>query len=168
MFAFDIFGLLYYFAFASLLIVIFVYDLKHKLIPDFATFGILILGLVRFAPIFYKLQATSYKLIAVDFLATFVAFVFFGSLWYFSGGRAMGFGDVKLAPALVLFLGASKGVLAMFLSFWIGAIVGIVLMLGKKAGWKSEIPFGPFLALGAFVALLWGEQLIEIYLNLMS
>lgn len=164
----DILALVYYFAFASLLIVIFVYDLKHKLIPDFATAGIALLALARIVATSYQLQATSLLIVRNDFITSFVTFAAFVGLWYFSGGRAMGFGDVKLAPALVLFLGASKGVLAILLSFWIGAIVGIVLMLGKKAGWKSEIPFGPFLALGAFVALLWGEQLIEIYLNLMS
>lgn len=163
MFVSDFFALLYYFTFASFLIVIFVYDLKHKLIPDFAVIGIIGLAAVRIVYLSFSVQPSVFSVVAHDLLATFVIFVFFCSLWYFSGGTAMGFGDVKLVPALVLFLGSSKGVLAILLSFWIGAIVGILLLLGKKVGRKSEIPFGPFLALGAFIALLWGEQLIQFY-----
>lgn len=160
---FDSLALLYYFIFASLLIVIFAYDLKYKLIPDFAVVGIATLGVARLVAFGFRLSAFG---LWYDFIAIFATFVFFGSLWYFSGGKAMGFGDVKLAPALVFFLGASKGILAILLSFWFGAIVGILLMLAKRSGWKSEIPFGPFLASGAFTALLWGEQLINFYFQL--
>ncbi len=172
---FYILGLVYYFAFASLLIVIFVYDLKHRLIPDFATLGILALFVLRLLRVFtfHILEFGVWDLFGIwkllfgnfsrDILAASVTLIFFGALWYFSKGRAMGFGDVKLAPALVLFLGASKGILAILLSFWIGAIVGVILMLTKRFGWKSEIPFGPLLTLGAFIALLWGEQLITFY-----
>jgi leader peptidase (prepilin peptidase) / N-methyltransferase len=171
-------GLAYYFAFASLLIVIFVYDLKHKLIPDFAIAGILALFGFRILAVtafriwnfeflnLFRISDFGFRIFVFDILAAVATLIFFGGLWYFSKGKAMGFGDVKLAPALVLFLGASKGVLAILLSFWIGAIVGIILMLGKKAGWKSEIPFGPFLTLGAFIALLWGEQLIQFYFGI--
>lgn len=168
MFVSDFLALLYYFTFASLLIVIFVYDIRHKLIPDFASFGILALFgiklLAAFSFRFSEFRISSlFRIFAHDISVAIATIIFFGALWYFSNGRAMGFGDVKLAPALVLFLGASKGILAILLSFWIGAVVGIVLMLGHRAGWKSEIPFGPFLALGAFIAMLWGEYLIEVY-----
>lgn len=177
---FDILGLVYYFVFASFLIVIFVYDIKHKLIPDFATLGILALFGIKLFTVFsfrlfefrdwnlFEIWNLKFGDFAYDILTAAAVLIFFGALWYFSNGKAMGFGDVKLAPALVLFLGASKGVLAILLSFWIGAIVGIILMLMKRAGWKSEIPFGPFLVLGAFIALLWGEPLMRAYFRIFA
>lgn len=161
----DVLALFYYFVFASFLIVVFVYDFKHKLIPDFAVIGIAAFAAVRIAYVSFGVQRLILSVFIPDLLAAFATFVFFCSLWYFSGGKAMGFGDVKIAPVLVLFLGMPKGVLAILLSFWIGAIFGIMLLFMKRAGWKSEIPFGPFLALGALIALLWGEGLIRSYFN---
>ena len=177
----DVFILLYYFTFASLLIVAFVFDFKHKLIPDFTSYGILALVLIRLSVSSYQLKAISYQL-TYDFLAALAVLALFGGIWYFSQGRAMGFGDVKLAPAITLFLGFSNGILAILLSFWLGSFVGLFLIAySKSRSWhnkdrdlakgfslKSEIPFGPFLVLGALIALLWGERIISLYLNFLE
>ncbi|OHA07208.1 MAG: hypothetical protein A2934_03400 [Candidatus Sungbacteria bacterium RIFCSPLOWO2_01_FULL_47_10] len=189
----DIPVLLYYFTFASLLVVAFVYDLKHKLLPDFVSYGIILLFLVRFlfAVSFrvwgfgiwnlfvnWKLEIGNYF---YDILASVAILALFGGIWFFSKGTAMGFGDVKLAPAIALFLGFQKGVLAVLFSFWIGAVVGIFLIMitrfsnipksdfgngGRRFSLKSEIPFGPFLALGGMISLLWGNELLTWYFNL--
>ena len=57
---------------------------------------------------------------------------------------------------------------ALFLSFLIGAIIGVGLVLEKKKTFKSEIPFGPFLVIGTFIALFWGQKIIQWYLNLFN
>ena len=77
----------------------------------------------------------------------------------------MGFGDVKLAFLIGLFLGFPKILVALFLAFFIGALIGIGLILTKKKTLKSEVPFGPFLVAGTFLALFFGEKLIFWYLN---
>jgi leader peptidase (prepilin peptidase)/N-methyltransferase len=90
-----------------------------------------------------------------------------GGLWLFSGGRAMGFGDVKLGPLLGAVLGwvavscALVGLLAAFLT---GAILGIVLLARGRAQRGSQVPFGPFLLLGAAIGLAVGEQVGAAYL----
>jgi len=77
----------------------------------------------------------------------------------------MGRGDSDLVFFLALFLGYPLSFIMVLLSFWIGAIVGIVLLLRKPRRFtiKSEIPFGPFLASGAFVAWYFKDFLLMIY-----
>lgn len=80
----------------------------------------------------------------------------------------MGFGDVKLAGVLGLYLGYlgwGEVVTGAFLGFLFGGVVGIGLMVVRKAGRKSQIPFGPFMLAGALVAILWGGALADLYLG---
>ena len=72
-------------------------------------------------------------------------------------------GDVKLAAVMGLFLGKSVGP-ALFIGFAAGAVVGIGIMVARGAkARKQGVPFGPFLALGGLVALLWGPEIIDWY-----
>jgi len=76
----------------------------------------------------------------------------------------MGGGDMKLGAMLGAFLGWKLGLLALLLGVLTGGIVALcLLMLGRK-GRKEAIPFGPFLALGGAITLLWGEPLLGWYL----
>jgi leader peptidase (prepilin peptidase)/N-methyltransferase len=80
----------------------------------------------------------------------------------------MGFGDVKLAGVLGLYLGWlgwGEVVTGGFLGFLFGGLVGLGLMLLGRAGRKSQIPFGPFMLAGALVAVLWGGALADLYLD---
>jgi leader peptidase (prepilin peptidase)/N-methyltransferase len=107
-----------------------------------------------------------WKLIIGNYLlAVVIASGFFFTIWFVSGGRWMGFGDVKLAILMGLLLGVNNVLVALFLAFFFGAIIGVITMAVGKKSLKSEIPFGPFLILGTFLALFWGNQLINWYLN---
>jgi leader peptidase (prepilin peptidase)/N-methyltransferase len=66
-----------------------------------------------------------------------------------------------------LFLGFPNILVALFFGIFLGAIIGIGLVAFGQKTLKSEIPFGPFLATGTFIALFWGGKIIEIYLNLL-
>jgi leader peptidase (prepilin peptidase)/N-methyltransferase len=82
--------------------------------------------------------------------------------------RGMGFGDVKLAGVLGLYLGWlgwAEVVTGAFLGFLFGGVVGGGLMLAHRAGRRSMIPFGPFMLAGALVAILWGGALADLYLD---
>jgi leader peptidase (prepilin peptidase)/N-methyltransferase len=96
-----------------------------------------------------------------------IAFAFYFTVW-FVAPRGMGFGDVKLAGVLGLYLGwLSYVVLAtgLFLGFFLGAVVSIGLVLFAGAGRKTKIPFGPFMIAGAYLAVLFGQKLVDAYLD---
>lgn len=80
--------------------------------------------------------------------------------------RSMGFGDVKLAFVLGLvlgWLGWAELVLGLFCGFLAGAVVGVALIALRHRGRKDHLPFGPFLAFGTLVVLLWGDVMLRWY-----
>jgi len=78
----------------------------------------------------------------------------------------MGGGDVKLLAMIGAFLGWKGAILTIFLGSLIGSITGIIVMILKRKDFKYAIPFGPFLSLGAVIALFYGQDLIRWYLYL--
>ncbi len=146
-----------------LLLVISVYDIRHKIIPNSLVYpatAAALLFLIIGNPDLIKNLAAGFGL-----------FVFFGALWLMSRGRWMGFGDAKLAFALGLFLGWPEAFLALLLSFWFGAFFGVGLAvfngIKRSNGWRGiQIPFAPFLSAGGLVAYLWGQEIIFWYLSL--
>jgi len=154
------------------LIVIFVYDLEHYIIPDKVIYpAILVVGIWYFmSGIFFHLY-TRYPLFTRSEIlnttySAFGAAVFFLLIVLISRGKWMGIGDIKLAFLMGLFLGFPKILVALFLAFFIGAIIGLELIIAGKKKMKSEVPFGPFLITGTFLAMFFGEQLISWYWNL--
>jgi leader peptidase (prepilin peptidase)/N-methyltransferase len=80
--------------------------------------------------------------------------------------RGMGFGDVRLAGVIGMFVGwISVGhvLLGLFLAFLLASVLGVGLILVGLRGRKDHLPFGPFLALGAFLAVLFGDPLLRAY-----
>lgn len=77
--------------------------------------------------------------------------------------QGMGLGDVKLVAAMGALLGFPSIFLAIFIGSFIGAFVGILFLLMGKKGLKQQIPFGPYLAMGALIALLWGTEIFNWY-----
>lgn len=92
--------------------------------------------------------------------------LYFGLALIYPAG--MGFGDVKLAGVLGLYLGWlgwAELICGGFLGFLFGGVVGGALMAVRRAGRKSQIPFGPFMLLGALVAIVYGPALADLYLD---
>lgn len=77
----------------------------------------------------------------------------------------MGLGDVKLAGLMGLFLGWPKTLVAFYVAFLTGALVGVILILLKKKKLKDPVPFGPFLVAGTLVSLFWTEPILRVILN---
>jgi prepilin signal peptidase PulO-like enzyme (type II secretory pathway) len=92
--------------------------------------------------------------------------LFFYSLIFFTRGRGMGLGDVKLGFLIGFALGWPAAVTALFLAFLTGALVSTILILVRRKRFGDAVPFGPFLALGALASLFWGQQILEFYLRL--
>lgn len=166
----NLFTLAYYLIIVSFLIIIFVYDLKHYIIPDKVIFPAIGMVLVyNFISDLYfnhlTIKPFNHSLLFSGILAAFIAAIFFFSIFLISKGHWLGFGDVKLAFFMGLFLGFPNILAGLFLSFFIGAIISVALVLLKKKTLKSEVPFGPFLVAGTFLALFWGKNLISFYLG---
>ena len=169
-------------------------DLKSGLIPDrislpsilvAAVFPLLI-ALLQIWQIYSGLQGTQFGRLLLapgedyffrhavvtltpliyGYIATIGIGVFFGSLILFTRGRGMGGGDLKLGIFIGLALGYPSSVMAILLSFVLGSIAGVGLILFRKKKFGQTIPFGPFLSFGSIVALLWGPQLIDWYFRL--
>ncbi|MDP4014772.1 MAG: prepilin peptidase [Candidatus Nanopelagicales bacterium] len=94
---------------------------------------------------------------------------YFVLAWIYPAG--MGFGDVKLAGVVGLYLGWlgwAPLIVGAFLGFLLGAVVGVILIAARRAGRKTGIPFGPFMLLGALIAVFAGDPLADVYLNLVG
>lgn len=142
----------------TLLVFSAVFDAKYMILPDFSTY--ILIGIAFLGVVFDEKNMIPYLLSAVAGAG------FLGILYLLTKGKGMGFGDVKLAIFMGLFLGWPKIVVAFYVAFITGAVVGIVLMaVGKIKKGKTMIPFGPFLILGVMVAWWWGENILSIIFN---
>lgn len=142
---------------AAAFIVILVADIKYQLIPDTAVLGLLIAGLMRVL------------LIPENWMSHVASGLIGGSiflfLWWVTRGRGMGFGDVKLAAVLGFLLGHPGTIIAFYIAFLTGALAGVILIIGGRARMKSKIAFGPFLIIGAAVAIVWGLDIVSSVQN---
>ena len=153
------------FIIACFLIIIFVYDLKHYIIPDKIIYPAIGTAFIYNILNSYFVIHNSYSIVN-SLEAAFIVSAFFLAVILISRGKWLGLGDVKLAFFMGLFLGFPNILFALFLAFSIGAIIGIGLIISGKKTLKSEVPFGPFLVTGTFLAMFWGERIINWYLTL--
>jgi prepilin signal peptidase PulO-like enzyme (type II secretory pathway) len=152
--------MIYLFAVWAALLVIFVFDLKHYIIPNKVLYPlILIVGAHAF---FNK----GFLVVPHALLSALGGAGFFLALYLISRGKWIGFGDVKFGVFMGLFLGFPLIVVAFFFSYLVGAIIGSILLLRHIKGLRSEVPFGPFLVLGTFIAYFYGNSIIQWYLNI--
>ncbi len=117
--------LIFYMIIWSILIVIFVYDMKHTIIPDSLSYSFaglaFVLSLITIPFDFWFVTKFS-----LDILAGFILFIPFFCLWFFSNGRLIGLGDGKLVLGIGFLLGLVSGLSAIIFAFWIGAIFSII------------------------------------------
>ena len=148
--------------FASLIAITFI-DLEHYIIPTRVLYPTLYIA----GPLLLLAAAGNgeWDNLRRALIGAAAAWVFFLVLHLVSP-RGMGFGDVRLSFLLGLFLGWLGGwhvFLGIFLGFALGSIVGVVLLVLRRRGRKDHIPFGPFLAAGAVIAVLFGSTIVSWY-----
>ncbi len=155
---------IFYSLMSSVLVAIVFIDLKEMIIPDSLVLCILVLSIMH-KSINYFLYSISPDLIG-SILGLLVASGLFLAIVILSRG-GMGGGDVTLVGALGFVLGVKYILLNIFLSFILGAIISIILLATKIKTRKDPIPFGPFIVLGFFITVLWGQDIINWYINLL-
>ncbi len=167
--------LIYYWFIVSCLIVIFIYDLKHYVIPNQAIYpaiaAVIIYKIFEICNLKFvwnlEFGIWNFQPLWNSLIAGLAPALFFFLLWLISKGGWLGFGDVKLAFFMGIFLGFPNILVALFSAFLIGSATGLILIALKKKKLKSQVPFGPFLVLGTFIGLFWGQAIINWYLGLL-
>ena len=143
------------------LLVLTMIDIDHKLLPDDITLPLLWLGLL------FNLGGT-YVSPGDAVIGAMAGYLILWSVyWLFrlvTGKEGMGYGDFKLLAALGAWLGWQALPLIILLSSLVGAVCGIALMVLRGRGREVPIPFGPYLAVAGWIALLWGDAITSRYL----
>ncbi|WP_434633009.1 prepilin peptidase [Chromobacterium sp. CV08] len=149
---------------AALLALSFI-DLDTQLLPDSVTLPLLWAGLLF--NLYTGLVPLSSAVLgaACGYLALWLVFHAFKLA---TGKEGMGQGDFKLLAALGAWLGWAMLPLVILLSSLVGAVVGLCLMARSRLRRGQEIPFGPYLAMAGWIALVWGPQLVDGYLTWLS
>jgi len=150
------------------LIILFVYDLKHYLIPDVIIYPAIVLAFGFRTLDLFRIWDLGFRIWLDYVLAALIGGAFFLIIVLISRGRWMGIGDIKIGILMGLILGTSNLFTALFLAFFSGALVSIILLILNKKTLKSEIPFGPFLVGATFITIFWADVLINCYFNLFT
>jgi len=149
-----------YFLFLTFIFVtISFYDILFQEIPDSLSLPTVVLaGLAGYFGHLHDLRSL--------LLGLAVPMTFFGSLVLVSRGRWLGGGDIRIGAIMGLVLGWPNILVGLFLAYLIGSVFSAVGLATKKIHLKSTIPFGPFLFLGAYIAMIWGDRILNWYLGL--
>ena len=106
------------------------------------------------------------KALGMVLLSSTVIAGFFAFLVAITKGKGMGGGDIRLGFLIGLFNGFPQNIIAIFLGFILGATVSLALVMLKIKTLKDTVPFGPFLIAGSVIALVWGAEIWDFYVNL--
>ncbi|MFZ3024038.1 prepilin peptidase [Pseudomonas sp.] len=138
-------------------------DADHQLLPDALVLPLLWLGLI----------VNQFSLFASPADALWGAIAGYLSLWsvywlfkLVTGKEGMGYGDFKLLAMLGAWGGWQILPLTILLSSLVGAVLGVIMLRLRNAETSTPIPFGPYLAIAGWIALLWGEQITASYLQI--
>ncbi len=161
---------LWFLTFICPLLVVSVIDLHHYIIPDEISLPFIGVGfLTRLISVqFQNVLPTLLDSLAGALLGGGVLFLFAVLYEKIRKQEGLGGGDVKLLAMIGAFLGWKAVFLVIFFSSVLASLVGIFLMIFKRAGLSSQIPYGPFLALGAILQFFWGKKILLGYFNLIA
>jgi leader peptidase (prepilin peptidase)/N-methyltransferase len=137
-------------------------DIDHQLLPDSLVLPLLWLGLIlnNFG-LFVSLESALWGAVA-GYLSLWSVYWLFKLV---TGKEGMGYGDFKLLAMLGAWGGWQVLPLTILLSSVVGAVLGTILLRVQRAESSTPIPFGPYLAIAGWIALLWGDRITESYLH---
>jgi len=153
------------------LLAVFVIDFEHYLILDVIVYPVLVAtGLLNLSLDFIAHQSLLglHSYLGGGVVAALGGCLPFFLVWYFSNGKWMGFGDVKLALLLGMVLGWPQIFVGLMLGILSGGLFSIILLAVTAKTLKSRLPFGTFLTFGTVLAMFYGEKLLHWYLALLG
>ena len=140
----------------------FVYDLKWMLLPDRFTLPAVAIGLVL---VVLAGASSGWAAVVPQLIAAVVFGAMYFGLWYFSGGRLLGDGDIRLAVAMGLLLLVPQLFVAVLVAYVTGALVGVYLMTQKGKTRTTAVPMGPLLIFGLYFGLFFGSEIARWYMT---
>ncbi|MDH3935683.1 MAG: A24 family peptidase [Gammaproteobacteria bacterium] len=144
------------------LIALFLIDFDHQILPDSITLPLLWTGLLLSL---FNLFVDSHNSIVGAIAGYLVLWTIFHAFKLLTGKEGMGYGDFKLLGALGAWVGWQSLPVVILFSSVVGAAIGITLILFKGRDHSQPMPFGPFLAAAGWMTLLWGNDIIRLYLQ---
>lgn len=163
---------------SCILVVAFVYDILYQEIFNWFVISAAILWFIYLLIDIFIIHnslfmasrgiSTSGNIILNSLLGALALGGFLALLAGVSREKWMGYGDIGLGALLGFILGWPNVLVGGFLAFLIGAVVGLVLIALKQSKLQSKIPFAPFLILGFYIALFWGNQILTWYISLIK
>lgn len=165
-FNFDTFLLIKNFIFVSILILVFIFDLRWYLVPvSILRWGGLILIILGF----FSTSLTFGSYLFALLISILITSAFFGVQYLITKGRGLGEGDIWLGAFLgAAFYNLAHLGVAILSAYFIGSIAGLFLIVIGYKKWSSKLPLGVFLVLGALISLFWGSQILTWYFELFS
>lgn len=159
----------------SILVIIIIYDIRHYIIPDILTVALIVISGSWLAWQWW--QGVAVSILITTLIGALLGSGFFFALWFISKGQWLGFGDVKLAFPLGLMVGGPLVFSMVVYSFWVGAVVSLIIVgLGKlqrgqlrlhlgltNLTIKSVVPFAPFLIAGCLIALFTHVDVLSLF-----
>lgn len=140
-------------------------DFDHQILPDQITLPVLWLGLLLNTQSWFTSPTDAIIGATAGYLSLWLVYQTFKLL---TGKEGMGYGDFKLLALFGAWLGWAYLPLIILISAFVGAIVGISLMVFKGHSRQTPIPFGPYLAMAGWIALLWGDTIQQYYLQFLG
>lgn len=161
---FYLFLVIFYAFIFSILIVISVYDIRHKIIPNKLVYFLIF---IAFLSLFINYNGGGSWFVMPTMIRLISGPLFalpFALIWLIGRGRWMGLGDAKLILAFAWLFPPMQTFAVLTLSFWIGSIVSVLIMFlsRKKVGMKTEIPFAPFLVISSFLVFLFNLDISSL------
>lgn len=153
----------------SCLIVIFVSDFRYYMVPDEIIYSAIFFSLIY--QTLFNLQISKIDLSSLlslfkyPILSALGATIFFLLIIIVTKGEGMGLGDAKVAFFMGLFLSYPNIIIALFITFLSGSIIGLILIAFKKKNMKSKLPLATFLSPATYIVFFWGENIINFYVD---
>jgi len=131
---------------------------------EISTASVLLLFIARCAQIFLE-RGVSLNTVLSIFSGMFFSMLLILIIYILSKGGAMGFGDVLLIAAGGAGFTVAQAILANFLAFIFGAVFAVLMMILRNKNIKSEVPFGPYIAVALFITMIYGDRILQMYFN---
>ncbi|MBI5037303.1 MAG: prepilin peptidase [Candidatus Kerfeldbacteria bacterium] len=150
-----------YSVYTIFLIVMFVYDLRYYLILDRVSIPAMVVSAI--------LSIVVLRVAVIDlFIGAVIGGGFFYVQYIISRGKWIGGGDIRLGVVMGLMLGYPYILIAFFIAYCCGSLVGIGLIVAHTKKWKSQVPFGTFLTAATIISFFFGERILEFYRGLIG
>ena len=151
-------NLIFYLFITFIFVVLTFYDFLFKEVPDEVVLPAAVIS-------FLYLWLTGIYPVTNLLIGMAIPVAFFGLLFFGSGGKWLGGGDIRIGALMGAVLGWPFILIGLFLGYLLGAIFSFIGLMTKKLSRRSQIPFAPFLLIGTYIAIFWGQMILDWYLG---